>query len=318
MTTQTEKIQNEFVDRQVKTTDKSLQKLEEQIADLDAKVDGLLSEYVFEPGPQPAKPEETMVWGVPFSRLTFGETLQHIDKLIASRQPGYFITANLNYNMLTDRHPELDEVNRNASFIVCDGMPMVWYSKLTGQPLPERIAGSELIYALSKWAAARGHRVFFLGGAPGIAQAAADQLTERYPGLQVVGVESPPYRPLSDQEKQDLLDRISESKPDIVFVALGQPKGEKWIAENYETIGAPVCVQIGASFDFVAGGVSRAPKWIQSIGMEWFYRMAQEPKRLVGRYFSNLLFLMKAVVRDMFGLGQRQTKRNVSKTEVAK
>ncbi len=154
--------------------------------------------------------------------------------MIEFGDPVYFITANLNYNMLIDRTRNIRDVNKNASFIVCDGMPMVWHSKLNKRPLPKRIAGSELIYALNKWAAAKGHRVYFLGGAPGVAQAAADKLMKRYPDLQV------------------------------------------------------------------AGGVVQAPMWIQKCGMELFYRLAQEPQRLVGRYWRNRLFLLKAIMKDIF------------------
>lgn len=299
-----------FIKRKTRAADSALAKLELQIAELDRRVEQALQEegiqVASEPAPEPlaktqppVKPDDVMIWGVPFSYLTLAETLQHIDRLIAHRQAGYFITANLNYNMLTDQHPELKEVNDNASFIVCDGMPMVWFSRLLKRPLPERIAGSELIYALNHWAARKGHRVFFLGGAPGVAQAAADKLAERYPGLQVAGVESPPFRPLSEQENEELIARIRATNPDIVYVAFGQPKGELWMANNYQKIDA-VCVQLGASFDFVAGGVARAPMWVQKIGMEWFYRLSQEPGRMIGRYCRNFLFLFKAVLRDLF------------------
>jgi len=141
--------------------------------------------------------------------------------------------------MLTDRHPELRDVNENASFIVCDGMPAVWYSRWINRPLPERVAGSELIYALNKWSASKGHRVFFLGGGVGVAQSAADKLVARYPRLQVVGVESPPFRPLTDKKETELVNRVRDARPDIVYIAFGQPKGEIWMAKNHAKLGAP-------------------------------------------------------------------------------
>ncbi len=296
--TQTNAQADVYLNREVKDAEGALSKLEAQIAELEQRVDEALADDPFgQPAEAPVKPDEIEVWGVPYSYLSLADTLHHVDQLIAWGEPGYFITANLNYNMLTDRHPELREVNRNASFIVCDGMPMVWWSRRSGRPLPERVAGSELIYALTKWAAIKRHRVFFLGGAPGVAQAAADKLSERYPDLQVAGVESPPFRPLTDEEETEMIQRIRATKPDIVYVAFGQPKGELWMAKHHEAIGAPVCVQIGASFDFVAGGVARAPRWIQRIGMEWSYRLAQEPRRLFGRYWNNGMFLLKAILR---------------------
>lgn len=288
-----------FLNRKSGCADVALSKLESQIVELEARVEAALADE--EPSTQqpPQRPETVEVWGVPFSRLTLGQTLQHVDRLIAAGQPGYFITANLNYNMLTAQHPELRQVNEDASMIVCDGMPMVWRSQWSAQPLPERVAGSELIYALTKWAAHKGHRIYFLGGAPGVAQAAADKLSARYPGLIVAGVHSPPFRPLDTHEHAALIDQIRSSKPDIVYVAMGQPKGELWIAENYRQIGAPACVQIGASFDFVAGGVARAPQWIQRAGLEWCYRMLQEPQRLASRYWHNGVFLLQSLWHEM-------------------
>ncbi|MDA0586421.1 MAG: WecB/TagA/CpsF family glycosyltransferase [Planctomycetota bacterium] len=250
-----------------------------------------------------AIPRPSWIWGVSFSRLTLEQTLYLADQRIRSREPGYFITANLNYVMLTDEFPELDRINRQAAFIIADGMPIVWWSRLLpGETtIPERVAGSELIFSMNEWASRRGHRVFLLGGAEGVAETAAGILTDRYPGLQVAGTECPPFRELTDDEENAMLNRIREAKPDILFVAFGQPRGEKWIAEHCQSLGIPLCVQVGASFDFVVGNVSRAPKLIQKLGMEWAYRLAMEPSRPAGRYWRNFRFLTKAVLRDVFG-----------------
>lgn len=294
---------NRLVDGRTNRADRCLAKLEAQIAEIDRRVDeAMQSDDSLKVAQPPSKPDHVTIWGVPFSKLTLADTLRHIDQLIAWGQPGYFITANLNYNMLTRQHPDLAEVNENAAFIVCDGMPMVWWSRWRREPLPERVAGSEMIYALTKWAATKAYRVFFLGGAAGVAQAAADNLAQRYAGLQVAGVESPPFRPLTESEEADLIRRVRDTRPDIVYVALGQPKGERWISQYADAIGAPVCVQIGASFDFVAGGVPRAPRLLQRAGLEWAFRMAQEPGRLTGRYTRNALFLLRAVCKEtIFG-----------------
>ncbi|MEM7311925.1 MAG: WecB/TagA/CpsF family glycosyltransferase [Planctomycetota bacterium] len=295
-----------FLNRTTKADQSAIDKLEAQIADLDRRVDEALQEE----GNVEAmveKPSQITIWGVPFSYVTLAGTLRYVDHLIAQGKPEYFITANLNYNMLTAKTPGVPAVNDKAAFIVCDGMPMVWWSRLLGKPLPERVAGSELIYALTKWAAIKGHRIFFLGGAPGVAANAAQKLQERYPGLEVAGVECPPFRPLTDEETSEMIDRIRASKPDILYCALGQPKGEIWMSENCEKIGVPVSVQLGASFDFVAGGVARAPIWIQKIGMVWAYRLYQEPKRLFGRYWNNGTFLLRSVCMELFQRGNRQT-----------
>ncbi len=288
-----------YLDRQAADPEKALSRLETQVAVLERRVELALADESSFSRPPFVKPPQVTIWGVPFSRLTLAETLRHIDALIAAGRPSYFITANLNYNMLTARHPELAAVNQHAAMILCDGMPMVWWSRLTTTPLPERVAGSELIYALSQWAARKGYRIYFLGGAPGVAQAAANKLRERYPDLQVAGVDCPPFRPLTREEEAALTQRIRASRAEIVYLALGQPKGEQWMARLQGQMGSAVCVQLGASFDFVAGGVPRAPIWIQKIGLEWAFRLVQEPRRLAGRYQNNGRFMLGQVARDV-------------------
>jgi N-acetylglucosaminyldiphosphoundecaprenol N-acetyl-beta-D-mannosaminyltransferase len=275
-----------------------------QIRELDRRVLVALEEgpeqmeFALPPAGAP-RPEHVEVWGVPLAVMTLSDVLYHIDQLVARGTPSYFITANLNYAMLTARHAELQEVNRQAAFIACDGMPIVWWSAFAGRRLPERIAGSELIYALSHWASRKDYSIFFLGGAPGIAQATADRLSALYPGLRVAGVAAPPYRPLTDAEEASLVQQIRDSRPTLLYAALGQPKGELWLAHNVERLQVPVSVQLGASFDFVAGNVPRAPRWLQRSGLEWAYRLVQEPQRLASRYTHNALFLMRMIGRDL-------------------
>jgi N-acetylglucosaminyldiphosphoundecaprenol N-acetyl-beta-D-mannosaminyltransferase len=278
-----------------------LSRMDAQLAELDRRVAQLidLDSAASEKLISIASLETCQVWGLPFARLNLEQTVQVVDRLIASREPGYFITANLHYLMLTDRMPELHEINRGASFIVADGMPIVWRSRWSKNPLPERVAGSELIWVLCHWAAKQGYRVFFLGAAPGIAQQAADKLAQRYEGLQIVGVESPPFRPLTNDEEDGLIGRIRDAEPDVLFVAFGQPKGEIWLAKNYLRLGVPVGVQVGASFDFVAGNVKRAPRFLQTVGLEWLYRAATDPKRLAPRYWDNAKFLAGAIGREL-------------------
>lgn len=247
--------------------------------------------------PQPAP---VWVWGVPFTPLTFAQTVDRIDEIIRAGKPQYFITANLHYAMLTARDARLPAVNREAALVTADGMPIVVASRWRTARLPERVTGADLVPALCERAAQRGYRVFMLGGAPGVAEEAARRLCERFPGLPIAGIESPPYRELTPEEHQQLLARIRDARTDILFVAFGQPKGEVWIRENYQALGVPACVQIGGSLDFLAGRVLRAPRWIQRVGMEWFYRLYREPKRLLARYTSNGLFALRMLARDAF------------------
>jgi N-acetylglucosaminyldiphosphoundecaprenol N-acetyl-beta-D-mannosaminyltransferase len=244
------------------------------------------------------------VWGLPLAPLTSADVVDRVDELIRAGVPSYFITANVHYAMLTARAARLADVNRKAAFVVADGMPLVWASRWLRTPLPERVTGVDLLPALCERAALRGHRVFFLGGAPGVAEAAAERLCERFPALQIVGVESPPYRQLSPEERQQQHDRIRAARPDLLFVAFGQPKGEYWIDENCEALGVPVSVQVGASLDFVAGRVLRAPRWVQRVGLEWAYRLWREPSRLAVRYLHNGLFALAMCARTLIGLGR--------------
>jgi N-acetylglucosaminyldiphosphoundecaprenol N-acetyl-beta-D-mannosaminyltransferase len=246
------------------------------------------------------------VWGVPLIPLTLPQTLDKIAELIAARTPTFFITANVHYAMVTHENPDVAALNNRAAFLLADGAPLVWASRLTGTPLPERVAGSDLIFRLSEQAAAKGHRMFFLGGAEGVAQAAADRLTTMYPGLQIVGIECPPFRPATPEEEVALLARIEAAQPDILFVAFGQPKGERWIIRHLDHWSVPVSVQVGASLDFAAGRVSRAPRWMQKIGLEWAYRLSLEPRRLAGRYAKNALFIAKMLTRDLFCGGRQK------------
>lgn len=249
------------------------------------------------PGPT-LEGDRTMVWNVPFDRLDMWQSVDRIDALIRRGIPSYAITANLNYCMLHNRDPNLRRVTRDASLILADGQPIVWRSKLSHRKLPERVAGRDLLVHLCGRAAQRGYRVYLLGGQPGVAERAADRLCQLHPGLQVAGTESPPYRDLNPKEHEQQLERIRLSRADVLFVAFGQPKGEKWICENYQTLGVPMSIQLGASFDFLAGTAKQAPEWLGRCGLEWAYRMASDPRRLMPRYASNAAFLAGALVDD--------------------
>ena len=258
------------------------------------------------PAPEPVQDEaiETVdVWGLPLARLDTDGTLELIERMIDRDRPGFFITANLHYARLTAASEYLQELNERATFITADGMPLVWQARWQGQPLPERVAGSDLVDLICKQAALHGHRVFFLGGADGVANETARRLKEKYPLLAVAGIASPSFREMGSEDHETLVAKIHATRPDILFAALGQPKGEVWLDRHREELGIPVCVQIGASLDFLAGQARRAPRWMQRWGIEWLHRMTTDPRRLAPRYLRDAMFLLKAVAG---GLLQRR------------
>ncbi len=261
-----------------------------------------------EPAPRDPVPATT-VWGLSLARFTCRQTLDAVDRLVDRGAPSFFITANLHYAMLSHRDARLREVNRRAAFLVADGMPLVWYSRLTADPLPERVAGSDLIYLLAERAAVRGHRVFMLGGGPAVGEAAAAELRRRNPALIVAGIAAPDFGLLSADEHARLIAEIRQTAPDLLLVALGQPKGELWLSEHCESLGVPACVQLGASFDFVCGRVRRAPRWAQRAGLEWAWRMSREPRRLLPRYAADAAFLARAMAADLWRAAFRPRSR---------
>ena len=246
------------------------------------------------PPATPADPNAPiLVWGVPLVPWTMARTVARIDELCRGTAAEFFITANLNYAMICDGSDELARLNDAADFIVADGMPLVWASRFRRRRLPERVAGSDLIFEMAGLAADRGYRIYFLGGVEGTGQAAADVLVARYPGVQVVGIECPPFRAPTAEEQTAQHERIRAAAPHMLFVAFGQPKGEYWIRDHQAAVGVPLAVQVGGTFELVSGKLKRAPGWMRKTGAEWFFRMIQEPRRLGGRYARNALFILK-------------------------
>lgn len=238
------------------------------------------------------------VWGVPLTPLTRSGAVDRVDALIARREPTFFITANLHYAMLTATVPGLDAVNRRADFILADGAPLVVASRRTSRPVPERVAGSDLIYDLCERAARQEHRVFLLGGAPGIADEAARRLRDRYPTLTIAGTLAPSNEELTGPDVARVIDQVRAARPDLLFVALGQPKGEFWLDRHLAALGVPVAAQVGATLDFVAGRVRRAPRLVQRAGLEWAFRIGTDPRRLGPRYWQDAVFLARRLWAD--------------------
>lgn len=217
--------------------------------------------------------------------LSMKETLQEIEKAIKQNECGYVVTPNVDHIVQLERGGEICEVYKNATMILTDGKPLIWISKLYKKPIREKISGSDLFPALCEMAANKGFRMYFLGAAEGIAAKAAENLMIKYPGLQVVGTYSPPFGfEKSEKEMEVIETKIKEARPDILIVGLGCPKQEKFMYRNSKRLGVPISLGLGASLDFEAGNIKRAPKWMSNHGLEWLFRITQDPKRLAKRY----------------------------------
>jgi N-acetylglucosaminyldiphosphoundecaprenol N-acetyl-beta-D-mannosaminyltransferase len=228
------------------------------------------------------------ILGVPFDNVTTAETIETIDRMVASRQAHYLVTANVDFLVQAQEDVELRRILFDAHLVLCDGTPLVWASRLLGNPLLERVAGADLVPLLLRVAAEKQYRVFFLGATPESCTQAVNNLKKLHPALIIADHYSPPFNKLLEMDHNEIKQRILAAKPDLLFVSFGCPKQEKWIAMHFQSLGVPVSAGVGATIDFLAGTVKRAPVWMQRFGMEWIYRLAQEPRRLFKRYFKDL------------------------------
>jgi N-acetylglucosaminyldiphosphoundecaprenol N-acetyl-beta-D-mannosaminyltransferase len=233
----------------------------------------------------PAPPEAIEVLGVPVSAVDYDGALDWMDATVAARGSGYVCVAATHTVMVAQEDPETMAAVLGASLVVPDGQPLVWALRALGRPLPDRVYGPDLMLRHCERAAALGTRIFLYGGRN---QGALVQLTlnlrRRFPGLRVVGGCSPPFRDLEEGELDGIAEEINRTDADVVWVGIGVPKQEKWMAAMRGRLDAPVLVGVGAAFDFHAGLVPQAPGWMQSSGLEWAFRLAQEPRRLWRRY----------------------------------
>lgn len=217
--------------------------------------------------------------------LTMQEALQAIDELIKKNDSSYVVTPNVDHIVQLETNKELQKVYENASLILTDGKPLLWIAKWYGTPIKEKISGSDLFPLLCKMAAEKGYTMFFLGAAEGVAAKAAENLMKRYKGLQVVCTYSPPYGFENNPEEMNKIKTmIKKAHPHMLIVGLGCPKQEKFMYYHCKEIGVPISFGLGASFDFEAGNIKRAPKWMADHGLEWLFRITQDPKRMAKRY----------------------------------
>ena len=228
--------------------------------------------------------ERVDLGGVLIDRVDGDAAVDRIRGFLQSGKLNQIVTVNLDFVAISRRDADFRETLNAAELAVADGMPLVWASRLGDAPVPRRLTGVELVDECCRVAVETGTSVFLLGAAPGVADNAADKLRARFPGLRVAGVYAPPFGPLTPEENERILQRIKAAQPDFLFVALGAPQQDVWIRNNRDRLDVPVCMGVGCVLDLLAGIVSRAPAWMQRTGLEWLFRLGQEPSRLWRRY----------------------------------
>lgn len=224
--------------------------------------------------------------GIRINNINKHEILNHIDKCIERRTPCQVVGVNVDQAIRVIEDEYSKKIFDESEIVFTDGKPILWLSKGLDQPIVERITGPDLMELLCQRAAIEGYKVFLLGAGDGVASKAASNLKNLYPNLEVVGTYSPPFGFEKDEiELNNINSMLLNSKADILFVGLGSPKQDIFIYENMNIYKIPVSFSMGAAIDFIGGNIKRAPKWMRNIGLEWFHRFCQNPRRLFKRYF---------------------------------
>ena len=253
-----------------------------------------------------------LIEGIPFIKLRMNEVVNLIVHRHSQGFGGWVVTPNMDilHRLVTDISFRA-LVNSETTIYTADGAPIIWLSRMLGTPLPERVTGSDIFVELVAQAATNGKSIFLLGGNPGVAEIAAQKLQEIHPELRVAGCYAPPFGFEGNlEEMEKIREFLVTTRPDIVFVGLGSPKQEKLIALVRDLLPTSWWLGIGVSFSFVAGDVKRAPVWMRRVGLEWFYRVLQEPKRLFKRYFlinipfAIILFARNLIKRMLLSTGR--------------
>ncbi len=251
------------------------------------------------------EPPLSLIAGLPFHHTTMDEALADFQAVMRGDRQAYWVTANVDFTTRAPQDHALRDLIFQADRIFCDGLPLVWLSRWYGRPLPERVAGSDMVPKLLEISAREGYRVYFLGSDEPTLAKAAEIGQARWPGLEIAGFHAPPYAHVHEWDNATIVADINASRADLILVAVGSPKQERWISGFLSETQAKLAIGIGASLDFIAGKQTRAPHWVQRIGFEWCWRMLTDPKRLASRYFGNFRFLARAAWQQKRLLSKR-------------
>lgn len=240
------------------------------------------------------------VLGIGISAITMRQALDQVAAWIKRGAREYVCVCNVHTIMECQHNDTVRSAVNRAGLATPDGMPLVWLSRRKSRTKVSRVYGPDLMLALCELSIARGYSHYFYGGAQGVPERLAERLRQRFPGLRVAGTYSPPFRALTAEEDAHLVTQLNQAAPDIIWVGLGTPKQDLWLAAHRNQLNAPVLIAVGAAFDFHAGRVSQAPRWMQGAGLEWLFRLIQEPRRLWYRYLVyNPLFVMLVLAQAL-------------------
>ena len=237
------------------------------------------------------------ILGINVSALNMTLAAQQIDEWIQNRQPHYVCVTPAHSVMDGYSHPELRKIFNSSGMTTPDGMAIVWLLHLNGQKEAGRVYGPDLMETICALSPEKGWRHFFYGGAEGVADELASRLSARNPGLQVVGVYSPPFRDLTSQEEAEITALIRQANPDVLWVGISSPSQDRWMSRFVDPLNVPVLIGVGAAFDFLSGRKQQAPRWIQRSGFEWLFRLVSEPRRLWRRYIQYPRFAILATLQ---------------------
>ena len=246
--------------------------------------------------------ERVDILGVDVSAINMAQALDAIGGWIARRQPHYVCVTGVHGIMESQQDEHLRSIHNAAGLVTPDGMPLVWLLRLRRLQHVGRVYGPDLMLALCQRSVSEGHRHYFYGGSEGVLERLVANLRQRFPGLRIAGAYAPPFGPLTGEEDDRIVHMINAANPDIVWVGLGTPKQERWMAEHLGHLNASVLIGVGAAFDFHAGVKRQAPRWMQRSGLEWCFRLAMEPRRLWRRYLVNNPLFVLLMLRQALGL----------------
>lgn len=240
------------------------------------------------------------ILGTWVSRYDLQETMEQMQCAIEEKRKLRMAVTPVNCILWARKNRRLNDIYNSADIVTADGVPVVWASKMLGEPIRGRVTGLDLLPEFASVAAKRGYSFFFMGAAEGVGRRLAEALRKEYPDLQVAGTYSPPFTARFSEEENDRIIRaVNESGADVLWVSLTAPKQDYWIAQHMERLDVSVAIGVGAAFDVVAGNIRRSPKWMQKYGLEWLYRLIREPRRLWRRYLVEAPVFFPLLIRQI-------------------